>query len=226
MDDFGGGYGSIDFGGLGPMRGIGGEEQQITLTLVTDAYIVRGTVITRQRRVTDILNQAEQEFIVISDAILDEFGTRTLAVKADYAQVNLSAVLFAVADTPVEPVPELRTPKIPEQALISIPPFKIVGRIHLMPERELRDALLELTGRFIPVTDALYWSETVGEARKNAALVAFNHSRAQILAPHREVDPWQGLQRGPADVPREADEQPSGGGFEEPPWPEADRRPG
>lgn len=226
MDDFGaGGYGSSDFGGFGAMRGIGAEEQQITLTLVTDAYIVRGTIITRQRRVTDILNQAEQEFIVISDAILDEFGTRSSAVKSDYAQVNLSSVLFAVADAPVEPVPELRTPKIPEQALISIPPFKIIGRIHLMPERELRDALLELTGRFIPVTEAVYWSETVGEARKNAHLVAFNHARAQILAPHREVDPWEGLQRGEGGR-----EQHGGGGSErdddrgsEPPWPETDR---
>jgi hypothetical protein len=231
MDDFGsGGYGSIDFGGLGPMRGIGGEEQRINLTLVTDAYIVRGTVITRQRRVTDILNQAEQEFIVISDAVLDEFGTRAVAVKADYAQVNLSAVLFAVADAPVEPVPELRTPKIPEQALISIPPFKILGRIHLMPERELRDALLELTGRFIPVTEATYWSETVGEARKTAHLVAFNHARAQILAPHREVDPWEGLQRGAAA--EGAREAPAGDRDEPddyapaPPWPESDRRPG
>jgi hypothetical protein len=231
MDDLsGGGYGGIDFGTIGPMRGIGGEEQRINLTLITDAYIIRGTVITRQRRVTDILNQAEQEFIVISDAVLDEFGTRSVAVKADYAQVNLAAVLFAVADAPVEPVPELRTPKIPELAMISIPPFKIVGRIHLMPERELRDALLELTGRFIPVTDAMYWSETVGEARKTAHLVAFNHSRAQILAPHREVDPWEGLQRGAvAEPPRdpwqepapEAEEYP-----EEPPWPEVDRRPG
>ena len=26
-------------------------------------------------------------------------------------------------------------------------------------------------------------------------MVAINHSRAQILAPHREVDPWAGLDR-------------------------------
>jgi hypothetical protein len=191
-----------DFGGyaLGPIRGIGGEEQRVALTLFTDAYVVRGTILTRQRRVTDILNQTDHDFLVISDAVMDEFGTRSMAVKADYAQVNLAAVLFAVADTAVEPVPELRTPKIPEQAMISIPPFKIIGRIHLMPERDLRDALEELTGRFIPVTEATYWSDTVGEARKTAHLVAFNHSRAQILAPHREVDPWEGLQRGPAET--------------------------
>jgi hypothetical protein len=109
-------------------------------------------------------------------------------------------VLFAVGDSPVQPVPELRTPKIPEQALISIPPFRITGRIHLLPERDLRDALEELTGRFLPVTEATYWSDSVGEARTTAPLIAFNHGRAQILAPHREVDPWAGIVRGPGEM--------------------------
>ena len=82
--------------------------------------------------------------------------------------------------------------------MISIPPFRITGRIHLLPERDLHEALSELTGRFIPVTEATYWSDTVGEARATAPLLAFNHSRAQILAPHREVDPWAGLDRSAA----------------------------
>ena len=56
-------------------------------------------------------------------------------------------------------------------------------------------ALRELRGRFVPVTEATFWSETVGEARTSAPLVAFNHQRAQILAPHREVDPWAGIDR-------------------------------
>jgi hypothetical protein len=129
-------------------------------------------------------------------------------------------VLFAVADSQVQAIPELRTPKIPEQALISIPPFKITGRIHLLPERDLRDALEELTGRFLPVTDALYWSESVGEARTPAQLIAFNHARAQILAPHREVDPWEGISRGPGEgATGGAAEGISGGA-----WPDADLR--
>ena len=37
-----------------------------------------------------------------------------------------------------------------------------------------------------------------------AVAVAFNHSRAQILAPHTEVDPWAGVNRSgeaPPDSP-------------------------
>jgi hypothetical protein len=118
-----------------------------------------------------------------------------MPVRTEFAQVNLGAVLFAVADTTVEARADLRTPKVPEQALISIPPFRVTGRIHILPERDLREALTELTGRFLPVTEATYWSDTVGEARQTAPMVAINHARAQILAPHREVDVWGGLNR-------------------------------
>ncbi len=173
--------------------GIGGDERSVPLTLYTDAYVVRCAIRTRQRRVSDILNQAEHDFLVVADAVFDEFGSRSETVRADYAQVNLSAVLFAVAGDPVEPVPELRTPKVQEQALVSIPPFRITGRIHVLPERNLHEALSELTGRFLPVTEATYWSDTVNEPRTSAPMVAINHARCQILAPYREADPWAGM---------------------------------
>ncbi len=177
---------------------LGGDIEPVSLTLYTDAFVIRGKIRTRQRRLTDILNLADDPFLVISDATTDEYGSHGIATRTDYAQVNLGAVLFAVADAPVAASPDLRTPKVPEMALISIPPFKITGRIHLMPERDLHEALSELTGTFIPVTDATFWSDSVGEARTSAPMVAFNHNRAQILAPHQTVDPWSGLDRGAA----------------------------
>jgi len=179
--------------------------QQVHLTLYTDSFIVRGTVETRERRISDILNQAPHEFIVLRSVTFDEYGSRELAVTSEFAQVNLGTVLFAVADDVVEPAPELRTVKVPEQALITIPPFRITGRIHLLPERNLVDALDELVGRFIPVTDAAYWSDSAGEARQVASMVAFNHGRAQILAPHNEMDPWADVR-----VPPQGD-RPGGG---------------
>ena len=174
---------------------LGGVQQSVALTLYTDVFVIRGTVDTRQRRVTDILNNADDRFLVLSDVTFDELGPSGRTVRAEFAQVNLASILFAVADTPVDPAPELRTPKTPELALVSVPPFAVIGRIHLMPERSLRASLTELTGHFIPVTDATYWSDSLGEARTSAMLVAVNHDRAQLLAPHHEVDPWVGLDR-------------------------------
>jgi hypothetical protein len=175
--------------------GIGGEVHNVNLTLYTDTHIVRASYATRQRRVSDILNEAETDFIVVRDASFDDFGTSTQPMRSEYAQINLGAVLFAVVVDQVDPVPELRTPKVPERAMISIPPFRVVGNVHILPERNLQESLEELTGRFLPVTDAQFWSERVGEARQTAAMVAVNHARAQILAPHRETDPWAGLDR-------------------------------
>ena len=174
---------------------VGGDVTTLPLTLYTDAFVIRGNIRTRQRRITDVLNLADEPFVVVSDASIDEYGSKGIASRADYAQVNLGAVLFAVSDEAVDARPDLRTPKIPEMAMISLPPFRITGRIHLMPERDLHEALSELTGAFIPVTEATYWSDTVGEARATTQLLAFNHSRAHILAPHTEVDPWHGLDR-------------------------------
>jgi len=63
----------------------------------------------------------------------------------------------------------------------------------------LRDSLAELHGSFIPVTDATFWSERLGEGRQTVAYVAVNRSRAQVFAPFHEVDPWAGTGRAAAD---------------------------
>jgi hypothetical protein len=197
----------------------GGALPKVALTLYTDAFVIRGSVLSRQRRVTDILNNAEDPFIVLGEVTSDEFGTRGETIRAEYAQVNLASVLFAVADTPVETPPELRTPKVAEQAMISVPPFKVTGHIHLMPEHNLREALTELTGKFLPVTSAAFWSDVLGEARQTAELVAVNHSRAQILAPHQYVDPWADVER-PASAPGPTGAPQAATG--EVPWPSTD----
>ena len=130
--------------------GIGGEARPTAITLVTDAFVVRGTIITRHRRITDMLNAADEDFLVLENATFDEFGSTGVVMQTDYAQVNLGAVLFGVADEHVDPTPELRVPKVTERALISIPPFTMTGHIHLMPERDLHQALGELAGPVHP----------------------------------------------------------------------------
>ena len=170
------------------------EMARVELTLYTDALVTRGFVRTRQHRITDILNLADAPFLVLEEVTVEELGVRGEPIRAEYAQVNLEAVLFAVVNEAMQPMPELRTPKMQEQAILSAPPFKVVGTIHLMPTNgDLREALTELTGRFLPVTDATYWSDQLGEARQEALLLAVNHHRTQILAKYQAPDPWAGL---------------------------------
>ena len=185
-------------------------QQQVTpVTLYTDSYLVRGTLHARLRRLSDILNEAESDFLVLESVKFEEFGSHALVEDVPYAQINLATVLFGVADAPFETTPEMRMPKVPEEAIISLPPFRITGRIHLMPGRELRDELSQLDGRFLPVTDATFWSERLNEPRTTAPMLAFSHARAHILAPHAERDVWAGLG---ATSPGEA--RPAGDGWE------------
>jgi hypothetical protein len=162
----------------------------VPLTLYTELFVVRGAIQTRQHRVTDILNGADKSFLVLEEVSLEEFGSKELPTHAEFAQVNLGSILFAVSLEAVEPIRELRTPKISERALVSIPPFRVIGNVHLLPERNFRDSLAELKAPFVPVTDAVFWSDRLGEGRQSVAMVAVNQARAQILAPYREVDPW------------------------------------
>ena len=168
---------------------------RIQMTLFTDALVIRGYTLAKAIRVTDILNQVEEPFLVLEDVTVEEFGERGQPIRAAYAQTNLEAVLFAVIEQKNESSPGLRQVKQPELAIVSVPPFRITGTIHVVPHDDLREGLASLTGRFIPVTGATYWSERVGEARQPADVLAVNRHRAQILAPHVEVDPWSGLDR-------------------------------
>ena len=170
-----------------------GNQRAVPLTLYPELLVVRGTILTLQHRITDILNQAAEPHLVLEDVTLEEYGSTDLPLRAEFAQVNLASVLFAVSLTTVEPIRELRTPKVSERALVSVPPFRVVGQIHLLPERSLRESLAELHGTFIPVTDATFWSERFGEMRQTVAFVGVNRARAQVFAPFHEVDPWAGV---------------------------------
>lgn len=167
----------------------GSEQTTIDLTLYTDTYVIRGAITTRHRRLSDLLNLNDDEFLVLSDATMEPLSRRGSNYSAPYAQVNLGAVLFAVATEVIAAQPELRTPKVAEATLISIPPFSVTGHIHLLPEREIRVALQELHGRFLPVTEATFWSESLDVAPTTAPMLAVNHALAQILSPYSATNP-------------------------------------
>lgn len=181
------------------------EMGRVELTLYTDALIARGSIRTRQHRVSDILNLSETPFLVLEDVVVTDLDGKSNPIEADVAQINLDAVLFALVDTPVSPSPELHSPKMRHQAVVSVPPFRVTGTLHLLAgSPNLREALTDLTGRFLPVTDAVFEAASLGLASQSAVMLAINHHRAQILARYVEAgdrpregdaaafDPWAG----------------------------------
>jgi hypothetical protein len=170
------------------------EPAAVELTLFTDALVIEGRVTTNYRRVTDILNQAEERFLVLEGVTIEEHGVRGQSVSVPFAQVNLDAILFATADSPVETNPAMRIVKTAERVVVSVPPFSVAGDVHLLVgDGGVQDGLRTLTEAFVPITNATYWSDQLNEGRRQALLVAVNHRRAHYIAPHRELDPWAGL---------------------------------
>ena len=181
------------------------------MTLYTEQYVVRGAIETHEHRVTDILNEADQPFLVLEAVSLEELGSSDAPTRAEFAQITLGSILFAVSLQAVEPARGLRTLKVAARAFVSIPPFRVIGTVHLLPERTLRDSLADPRTPFIPVTDAVFWSDRLQHGRQHAAMVAVNQARAQILAPYDEDDP-AGLagRAAPSAVPTRLPSVPGG----------------
>jgi hypothetical protein len=161
----------------------------VPMTLYTEQYVVRGAIETHEHRVTDILNEADQPFLVLEAVSLEELGSSDAPTRAEFAHITLGSILFAVSLQAVEPARGLRTLKVAARAFVSIPPFRVIGTVHLLPERTLRDSLADPRTPFIPVTDAVFWSNRPQHGRQHAAMVAVNQARAQILAPYDEDGP-------------------------------------
>ena len=163
---------------------------------------------TRQHRVTDILSLVEDP--VPYPRGRHRRGVRAArgVIEAAFARIDLDTVLFAVATTPVEPVPELRTPKVPEEAIISIPPFRVTGTMHLLPsEGNLRAALSG--SRVVSCRSPRHASRptTSASRARRRCWSRWNHRRAQILAPHQVRDLRSDVD-APAAWPRPGDRGP------------------
>jgi hypothetical protein len=150
------------------------------LIVATLGLLIQGTLKTRLRRLTDVLNEPTAEHLILFDATFMEFGSRRAAAGPGTAQVQLDDVLFAHTIGPTESGAELRVPKQPIRAVLIASPFTIEGEVHLAYEAELHQALDALAGRFVPVTKARYWAYGVAESPNEVDLLAVNHSRAHI----------------------------------------------
>lgn len=168
--------------------------QNLPLTVVTTQLVIQGTLQTRLRRLTDVLNEPTADHLILFDATFMEFGSRRVVVGAATAQIQLSEMLFVHANSSTESGGEMRNPKQPVRAIVVASPFTIEGEIHLPYEAELHQALDGFSGRFAPVTKARYWAYSVAESPNYVDLVAVNHARALFAVPagaewQKEVGP-------------------------------------
>jgi hypothetical protein len=161
----------------------------LPLTVATSKLIINGTLQTRRRRLSDVLNEADTDHLVLFDTTFVDAGSGRVLAGPATAQIQLDDVLFVHTSDVTESGQEVRTPKRPIEAVLVAPPYVIAGDIHLPFESELSQAVDALTGRFVPVTRARYWTDDEASAT-HVDLLVVNHARAHVAVP-AGVE-WQG----------------------------------
>jgi hypothetical protein len=154
--------------------------QSLPVTIVTAALVIDGSIKTRLRRLTDVVNEPALDHLILFDATVTTVASRRVVASAPIAQLQLSDMLFLHASAPTESGGEARTAKQPIRATLITPPYAIEGLIHLPYEHELRQALDAFDDRFVPVTEASYRLYSVDEPPAKVDLLVVNRARAHI----------------------------------------------
>jgi hypothetical protein len=156
----------------------------LPLTLVTNALVIQGTLVTRLRRLTDVFNEPGAEHLMLTDATFMELGSRRVTAGPAVAQVQIDEILFVhTTGTTESGSTEHRTSKQPIKSILLLPPFTVEGQVHLGYEPDLMQALDGLNGRFVPVTGARYWAYSVAESPNFVDLLVVNRIKAHIAVP-------------------------------------------
>ena len=163
------------FSGLGAVR-------QVEVDLITDAYRITGTVQTRFGRVTDILNQLLGAHLTVEHATISEHADPSATLAAPSAIVEAASILLMTAPGLTgEASSDMRIPKRAVKAMLVVPPLRVTGTVHVTIGGRPLDGLLNVTDRFLAMTDVTIHSGAHPELGRSVDAAAINRVRAQIL---------------------------------------------
>ena len=163
------------FGGLSAAR-------EVEIDLLTDAYRISGIVQTRFGRVTDILNQLLGAHLTVERATISEHADANATLSAQSALVDASSILLLVAPGLTgEASTEMRIPKRAVKAMFALPPIRITGTLHVTVGGRPIDGLLNMSDRFLAMTDVTIVSAAFPQLGRTVGAAAISRSRAQVL---------------------------------------------
>ena len=168
------------------------EVESVAVDVYTSAYRVSGTVRTRFTRVADILNQHQltSAHLAVEHATVSEHLAAGESIAAPTAVVSLDEILVMIApDLVGEARSEMRIPKRAVRAQLAIPPLRITGSIHVPTGGRPIDGLLNVTDRFMAMTDVTITSEAFPHLERSATAVALRRDRAHVLLVPNDDDP-------------------------------------
>lgn len=158
------------------------EPLNVEVDCYTTAYRVSGRVTTRFERVADIVNLAPTSHLIVEQATVSEYAAPTATLSAPQVLLALEELLFVVvgASRP-NARPEMRIPKRAVQAQLAIPPFRLTGAVHVSVGSRPLDGLLNVTDRFLPMTDVSVTSAVHEGLDRVVAALAVQRRLAHLM---------------------------------------------
>ncbi len=163
--------------------GLGGYAtvEEVEVELFTSAYRMVGTIHTPFRRVAEILNQLPGAHLAVENATISEFGAGG-GERVGSAMITVDEVIVLVAPGLVrESSSEMRILKHPAHAVLSIPPLRLEGTIHVPIDSRPIDGLLNVPERFLPMTDVSLSSGSYPSLDREIPILALRRDRAHVI---------------------------------------------
>lgn len=156
--------------------------RDIRVDVYTAAYRVSGRLATRFTRVADILNQLSGAYLTVEHATISEYTDPHATLGAPAAHLRVDEILVMVASgLDAAAREDMRIPKRPVRAQLSIPPLRVTGTVHVAVGSRPVDGLLSLPDRFLPMTDAVLTSGAHPDLERQAPVLAMRRDRAHVL---------------------------------------------
>lgn len=163
------------FGGFGTV-------ERVEVDLLTDAFRISGSLDTRFGRVTDILNQLTATHLAVQQATVSEHADPTGTLAAPLAMVDVGSILLLAAPGLTGgSSADMRIEKRAVKALLALPPIRVTGTIHIPMGSRPVDGLLNVTDRYLAMTDVTITSGRYPELGRTLGAVAIRRDRAQVL---------------------------------------------
>lgn len=168
------------------MSGLGFEGfatvEPVAVEIYTSAYRVSGTIHTPFRRVAEILNQLPSAFVAFEEVSIAEHAAPESVTRAGTAHVAVDEILVMVAPGIAgQPRAEMRIQKQSATAVLSMPPLRLAGTVHVPLGSRAIDGFLNVAERFVPMTDARLTSAAYPALDREIPILAVRRDRAQVM---------------------------------------------
>lgn len=156
--------------------------ESVAVEIYTSAYRISGMIHTPFRRVAEILNQLPSVHVTIDDASIVEHAAAETATRARTAHVAVDEILVMVAPGIAgQPRAEMRIQKQPATAVLSMPPLRLAGTVHVPVGSRAIDGFLNVAERFVPMTDVHLTSAAHPALDRDVPILAVRRDRAQVM---------------------------------------------